>query len=359
MKVTRLGDAPPILNSGFGYTSQLPNPIGTAGQVVTSNGSNGAYWGENVARISANGSNALVGPFVSIAAGSNIILSTSSNELRIHSTSGGASISAGSNSTAVRELSTAGASTTLWSPFDHAHEGVSAVTASSSNTMQRGTWNLRPGQGIALALSDTDGDGEFDTTTIVNTAAGVIIPGGQGGGLVLLEQHTASSSATLDFTTFISSTYDDYLFELLGILPDTNDVAFRMRMGTGAGPTYDTGNNYGWGVFIHRGGGSGLNGADTGQAFISLVYQAGGTLGLSSTTTYGWSGRIRLSSPQSTALYKAIKGEGYYWDAEVFGLGVSVSGAYLSTTALTALRFYMSSGNIASGTIRVYGVAKT
>lgn len=84
-------------------------------------------------------------------------------------------ISAGSNSTRVREISTAGASTTLWSPYDHAHDGIGTITASSSNTMQRGTWNLRAGSGIAFALSDTDGDGEFDTTTIVNT-------GGSGGG---------------------------------------------------------------------------------------------------------------------------------------------------------------------------------
>jgi hypothetical protein len=125
-----------------------------------------------VQRITSNTSNTLLNPIVNFAAGSNIALSAQSNTITITGAAGGgaaAVISAGSNSTRVREVSTAGASTTLWSPFDHAHDGIGTITASSSNTMQRGTWNIRPGSGIALALTDTDGDGEFDTTTIVNT----------------------------------------------------------------------------------------------------------------------------------------------------------------------------------------------
>ena len=93
---------------------------------------------------------------------------------------GGGSVSAGSNSTRVSEMPSAGASSTLWSPFDHQHDGIGTITSSSSNTMQRGTWNLRPGVGIALSLTDADGDGEFDTATIVNT--GVTGPAGPAGG---------------------------------------------------------------------------------------------------------------------------------------------------------------------------------
>lgn len=87
------------------------------------------------------------------------------------------SVAAGSNSTHVRETSTAGVSTTLWAPFDHAHAGIGTITASSSNTLQRGTVNLRPGSGVAFGLTDTDGDGEFDTLTVSSTGGG----GGGGG----------------------------------------------------------------------------------------------------------------------------------------------------------------------------------
>ncbi len=137
-----------------------------------------------VQRITSNTSNTLLNPIVNFASGSGIAFAAASNTLTISATGaaaggGGATISAGSNSTNVREISTAGASTTLWSPFDHAHGGISEVTASSSNTLQRGTLNLRAGTGIALALSDADSDGEFDTATIINTVGAS--SGGSGG----------------------------------------------------------------------------------------------------------------------------------------------------------------------------------
>jgi hypothetical protein len=185
-------------------------------------------------------------------------------------------------------------------------------------------------------------------------------PSGGSGALVFLEAHTASSSATLDFTTFISSTYDEYVFEMVNVIPATNDQALLMRMGTGGGPTWDSGANYGWVVRIARGGGTANNGAESGQTFISLVYQSGGSLGVDSTTTSGGvSGSVRLFNPQSTSIYKQTQGTWRYRDAEPFILSAHGTGVYLSTTAVTGIRFLYASGNIASGDIRVYGISKS
>lgn len=109
---------------------------------------------------------------------------------------GAATLSAGSNSTRVREVSTAGASSTLWSPFDHAHDGIGTITASSSNTLQRGTVNLRAGSNIVFGLTDSDGDGELDTVTIAGAAAG-----GGGSSLTVADEGSPLSTAatTLDF----------------------------------------------------------------------------------------------------------------------------------------------------------------
>jgi hypothetical protein len=83
----------------------------------------------------------------------------------------GASLSYGSNATAVREGSTGGASSDV-SRADHAHDGIKDVTSSSSNTLDTGRLNLRAGANIGLAASDSDGDGEFDTITIVSSGGG-------------------------------------------------------------------------------------------------------------------------------------------------------------------------------------------
>src|SRR6185503_12648476 len=85
-----------------------------------------------------------------------------------------------------------------------------------------------------------------DATKYLDGTGAYTVPAGSSG-LVLLEQHTASSSATLDFTS-ISGTYDEYEIHFVNIVPATNNVSFQMRMGTGAGPTYDSGNNYNYGM---------------------------------------------------------------------------------------------------------------
>jgi hypothetical protein len=173
MRVTRLGPTKPILSlTGILSTSD----IGPSGQVPTSNGSNSVAWGSNISDIFVNATTHVQGPFVNFADGSNTTITVdtvngvASNTIRWHST-GGAGASFGSNSTDVSETTQVGASSNT-ARADHYHRGIETITASSSNTMQRGTWNLRPGSGIALSLTDTDGDGEFDTTTIVNTGAG-------------------------------------------------------------------------------------------------------------------------------------------------------------------------------------------
>ena len=89
MKVTRLGPAQTRLTSGLGVNAgSIVPPGGGADQILTSNGSNQAAWGSNVATIRANGSNAnlLLGPHINFAAGSNIVLSTASNTMTIAST---------------------------------------------------------------------------------------------------------------------------------------------------------------------------------------------------------------------------------------------------------------------------------
>ena len=91
------------------------------------------------------------------------------------------------------------------------------------------------------------------------TDAGWATPSGGGGGaLVLLEQHTASASATLDFTSCISSTYDDYLVEGLSLVPATNAVNFTMQVSTDGGSTWaSTTYNWAYSYRLLRGAASG------------------------------------------------------------------------------------------------------
>lgn len=190
-----------------------------------------------------------------------------------------------------------------------------------------------------------------DTGASCGTGAGSSL-----GGFVLIESHTASSSATLDFTTCISSTYDEYEIKLLNVVPATNTAILSMRMSTDGGSTYDTSNLYSFDLYAFRAAGS-ANYGGTAQNTINLIYAQSD--GVSSNTSWGVVGHVSLYSPGSTSVYKQIEGQVRYLESSVPArLGAVVTGAYESTTAVNAFRFLFSTGNIASGIIRCYGLAK-
>ncbi len=194
------------------------------------------------------------------------------------------------------------------------------------------------GTGVATALAaNVSGSGA------ICLASGSACAGGGGGSFVLLEQHTASTSNSLDFTTCFSSTYDDYEFRIVGIAPTTDGTVFRAQFGTGAGPTYDTAGNYNWtSLAINPAGGFGNgNATDTSMAFTTTT---------NNTANYVVGGRYTVSNPGGATARSG--GALDVWDG---------GGFWLNTTAATAIRFFFgtfATNTIASGTIRCYGIAK-
>ena len=83
MKVTQLGRSRPLLSLNGLISGSSGGTIGTAGQVPSSNGSNGVEWAPNVGVITSNGSNTLDAPLVNIASGSDIFFAVASNTLTI------------------------------------------------------------------------------------------------------------------------------------------------------------------------------------------------------------------------------------------------------------------------------------
>jgi hypothetical protein len=193
----------------------------------------------------------------------------------------------------------------------------------------------------------------------VCTAAGspgtwVAVSGaGSAGALVLLEQHAAANSASLDFTTFISSTYDNYLFEGVSLILQTSTADLRIEAGTGGGPTWDTGNYYEWSCIGQTSGGIASN--DNGSTGVARIFKS-----ISVTAAYGF-GCFSFTGYdlQSTTLRRTFHGTVQYVNsapAAVYGMwGMQYTQA---GTALSGIRFIPSTGNIVSGTIRVYGIAK-
>lgn len=187
-------------------------------------------------------------------------------------------------------------------------------------------------------------------------------PSAGSGGLVLLESHTASSSASLDFTTrnatgqsgaTFQSDYDEYEIHVVNLIPATNAIEFRINFSTNGGSSYDTSSIYDWVQSYWYSGGSGGSGA----ASVGYFPMAGA---IANTANWGMCAKFRLYSPGSSSLYKRIDGQTSEPDSNISAalLGTQHAGIYRNSAAVDAFKVSSSSGNIASGIIRVYGVAK-
>lgn len=191
-----------------------------------------------------------------------------------------------------------------------------------------------------------------DYATKAYVDAHAVAPVTPGGALVLLEQHTASASASLDFTAAISSTFDEYLIECIDLVPTAN-ADLIMRFSTNGGTSYDSSGIYSNAEYqVDQAAFSGtLNGGLVGTS-VRFLNSA------SIVANNSVNGFARLFGPGSS-LYKHVVSQftGLKSDGNFF---VNIAGArYTNTTAVNAFRIQFSTGNITSGTVRVYGVSKS
>jgi len=207
------------------------------------------------------------------------------------------------------------------------------------------------------------------------TTGGVILPAGitnssvsavtsfanaSGGTLILLSTQTASASANISFTTGLDSTYDEYIFKFINIHPAVDDNEFHFNMSTDGGSNYNVTKTTTSFYSFH-------NEADT---VTALTYNTEADLaqstafqplmnGLGSDADQQGSGTLTLFNPSSTTYVKhfitqiptTFRDDASYTDF--------VAGYGNTTSAVNAIQFKMSSGNIDDGIIKLYGVKKS
>jgi len=241
---------------------------------------------------------------------------------------------------------------------------VGAVIASSSSgdiVATLGSWWFSTAAINRITVT-TDGtafrDGSIFTLYGMSATASLI----PAHGTVLLAAQALSSAAQADFVSrnvgsltgaIFQSDYDEYVIEILGLVPATDNVDLLMRCSTDGGANFDSGTNYGKQIRADNASFNTVAGADTGLTSITLAGN------LDTTTPQGsLSATVRAYLPLNTSLYKVFTVQGSYHNNDGHYYSFIGEGRYLSTTAVNALRFVLSSGNIASAAIRIYGVVK-
>tara|TARA_R100001126_G_scaffold31449_1_gene17499 strand:+ start:226 stop:855 length:630 start_codon:yes stop_codon:yes gene_type:complete len=182
------------------------------------------------------------------------------------------------------------------------------------------------------------------------------------GKLTLIKEQTASSSASISFvdgssSVVLDSTYPIYLFKLINIHPSASDGFFEINFST------DSGSNY--------------NVAKTTTLFASFHFESGGAAALNYNTSHdsaqntggarivtsqgngsdeSFSGEIFLYNPSSTTFVKHFMSRLSVHGSSSVLYDFYSAGYGNTTSAIDGVKFAYASGNIDSGTIKLYGI---
>lgn len=178
-------------------------------------------------------------------------------------------------------------------------------------------------------------------------------------GLTLILTQNASNSSTIDFVNgtngvVLDDTYDFYVLKFASVKPVTDGVGFWLRVGTGAGPTWQAdAADYAWGN-VDYGGLTLQNNASDSE--IELV-TANVASGLGNAAGEAANGEISFEDPETTNYHTFRYSVAHKSAGNPFG-SIAGSGQYNTAEAITGIRFLMSSGNISSGIFSLYGYKK-
>lgn len=177
------------------------------------------------------------------------------------------------------------------------------------------------------------------------------------GELVFISKQTASSSATISFTSGIDSTYKEYIFYFNNLHPSADNVLFQFQGNASGGSGYnetitssvfqayhdeaDTDTNLGY---------SGYRDQANGTSFQDINDSLGNG------NDESLAGYLRLFNPSGTTFVKHFMGLTARYHTVDYTNQMYLAGYFNTTSAIDEIQFKMSSGNIDSGDILLFGL---
>ena len=200
--------------------------------------------------------------------------------------------------------------------------------------------------------------GVFTADAITNSSVtGITVLANASDGITLISSQTASASATISFTTGIDSTYKAYKFVFVNVHPATNNVNFTFNMSTDAGSNYNVTKTSTFFYAYHT------------ESDVTTALEYEPTFDLAQSTSFdiltstvgngndeSLSGSLTIFNPSSTTYVKHfISNINDYNDIDI-SVNSYKAGYGNTTSAVNAIQFKFSSGNIDAGTIYLYGI---
>jgi hypothetical protein len=218
---------------------------------------------------------------------------------------------------------------------------MGTITRSFANNLTTG----------GVLKADAFNNASLNNVTALNAAIAT-------GNMILLSSQTASDSASISFTTGISSTYKEYQFWFIDIHPRTDTVAFHFNFSTDGGSNYNVTKTTTSFHSYHREADDATNlayatGDDLAQS--TSFQNLSESTNMSSDADHAFVGSMSLFNPASTTYVKHFIACNNHSHQNDSSIGTYVAGYGNTTSAINAIQFKMSSGNM-DGTILMYGI---
>ena len=200
-------------------------------------------------------------------------------------------------------------------------------------------------------IKDASGNAIF-----TSNGSGVLsgVNAGFGAAPVLVSTTTASNTASVTYT--LTSTYKEYIFECITINPVTDNVALQFQVSSD-GTNYNKNITSTFYVAYTT-----ETGSPTGLVYDNLWDQGSGTAfqtifkEVGNDADQACSVIMHLFNPSSTTYIKNFYARGVGSLYHDYVQDQYSAGYFNDTTAMTSIRFKMSSGNINAGKIKMYGI---
>jgi hypothetical protein len=200
--------------------------------------------------------------------------------------------------------------------------------------------------------------GVFTSGAITNSSVtGITVLANATDSITFISSQTASNSASISFTSGLDSTYKAYKFVFSNIKSATDTVDFQFNLSTDSGSNYNVTKTTT--AFKTR--------HDESDATAEIEYRT--DYDLAQSTGYqtlsreqgngadeSCSGSLTLFNPSSTTYVKNFIATTNFYNAGNLCEGFYIAGYGNTTSAINAIRFQFSSGNIADGKIYLYGI---
>jgi hypothetical protein len=199
--------------------------------------------------------------------------------------------------------------------------------------------------------------GVFTSSAIANSSVtGITVLANASDGITLISSQTASNSASLSFTSGLTSTYKAYKFVFSNIHARTDGASFSFNLSTDSGSNYNVTKTTTFFRSFHNESGvtTGLAYDDTRDSSQSTGFQLI-SADDGNDADFNLGGSLTLFNPSSTTYVKHFLTTNSYNQQSDFEFNPFIAGYANTTSAVNAIQFKYSTGNM-DGTIYLYGI---